>query len=180
MKPYKIPSLNLCKSDFSDLNEGHIISEGTFGKCIAGTYKNIPTAFKVFKETNYKNVHAEADALLKIPNHSGIAMLIGVLTTDMPHILATKLYTFSGKPETYSSLLSKEKDQQIQDLPLFLKLLHSIGEALKHIHSAGMLHNDLKGNNIVVEDTKGVKKCIIIDFGKACSFDQAKGTSCLF
>ena len=175
LKPFKIPSLNLCKEDFSDLHKGHTIGEGTFGKCIAGTYKGIPTAYKIFKTSNYRDVHAEADVLLRIPSHPGIAMLIGVLTTEVPHILATKLCTSSGKPQTYSSLLDKQSRQQIQDLPLFLKFLHSVGAALKHMHSAGVLHNDLKGNNVVVEDMQGEKKCVLIDFGKASTFEQAKG-----
>ena len=74
LKPFKIPSLNLCKEDFSDLHKGHTIGEGTFGKCIAGTYKGIPTAYKIFKTSNYRDVHAEADVLLRIPSHPGIAM----------------------------------------------------------------------------------------------------------
>ena len=56
-----------------------------------------------------------------------------------------------------------------------LQLLLSVAEALYHIFSVGVLRNDVKGNNIVLEDVQGVKRGVIIDFGKACFIENAKG-----
>lgn len=33
----------------------------------------------------------------------------------------------------------------------------------------------MKGNNIVLEDAQGVKRGVIIDFGKVCLIEIAKG-----
>ena len=83
LRPFSIPSLNLCKEDMSDLAQGQLIGEGTFGQCIAGTYKGVPAAFKMFKDLNcLENVHREAKILLKIPSHPGIPMLIGIHTVS--------------------------------------------------------------------------------------------------
>ena len=176
-RQYRIPSLNLCRDDMSDLVEGNLIGEGTFGKCVSGTYKGVPAAFKIFKDEHYyEEVHAEADILLQIPSHPGISMLIGVLTTDVPFILATKLCTSAGKPETYACFLKQQQSQSTQpNLNLALHLLKSTGEALIHIHSIGILHNDLKGNNVVLEDTHGKKKSVLIDFGKAVHINKTTG-----
>ena len=175
-KPFFIPFLNLCKEDMSDLTQGELIGEGTFGYCIAGSYKGVSAAFKVFKDlSDYKEVHTEANILLKIPSHPGIPMLIGVCTTSAPFVLATKLCKTAGKPKTYSGFLRSEQEYSKPNLQLALHLLLSVGEALSHIFSAGILHNDIKGNNVVLEDANGLKRAVLIDFGKACYIADAKG-----
>lgn len=174
-KQYKIPLLNLNKDDISDLTHGCLIGEGTFGKCVAGKYKNVPTAFKIFKSSDYRQVHAEADMLLMIPSHPGVAMLIGVLTMELPYLLATKLCLASGKPQTFSKMLEMQRSSEDQSLSTILHLLYHTGAALHHIHLAGVLHNDLKANNVVVEECSGEKRPVLIDFGKACTIQSAKG-----
>ena len=173
LKAFNIASLNLCEEDISDLSQGQLIGEGTFGKCISGTYKGIPAAFKLYKSHEWlEDVHSEAKILLKIPSHPGIPMLIGVHTTSTPFMLATKLCKSAGKPETYSSFLKKGSN-----LGLALQLLLSVGEAINHLFSVGILHNDIKGNNVVLEEVQGEKRGVLIDFGKACSFKNAAGLS---
>ena len=87
----------------SDIAHGSLIGEGTFGNCVAGTYKGIPVAFKVYKDVrvaSLEDVHAEAKILLKIPSHPGIPLLNGIHTTSFPFVLATKLCKTAGRPET--------------------------------------------------------------------------------
>lgn len=177
LRPFCIPSFNPCDKDMSDITHGSLIGEGTFGHCVAGTYKGIPVAFKVYKDarlTSLEDVHAEAKILLKIPSHPGIPLLIGIHTTSFPFVLAAKLCKTAGRPETYSCFL-KESEHSRQNLRLALQLLLSVAEALHHIFSVGVLHNDVKGNNIVLEDAQGVKRGVIIDFGKACLIENARG-----
>lgn len=141
-----------------------------------GSYKGVSAAFKVFKDfCHYNEVHAEANILLKIPSHPGIPMLIGVYTTSTPFVLATKLCKIAGKPETYSNFLRSQQEDSRPNLQLALYLLLSVGEALSHIFSVGILHNDIKGNNVVLEDANGLKRGVLIDFGKACYVEDAKG-----
>lgn len=175
-RPFCIPSLNLCKEDMSDLTQEQLIGEGTFGYCIAGSYKGVSAAFKVFKDlSHYKEVHAEANILLKIPSHPGIPMLIGVCTTSTPFVLATKLCKTAGKAKTYSGFLRSQQEYSKPNLRLALHLLLSVGEAISHIFSVDILHNDIKGNNIVLEDANGLKRSVLNDFGKACYIADAKG-----
>ena len=53
------------------------------------------------------------------------------------------------------------------DKPSWLTILRTIIEALDHVHKAGVLHNDLKSNNIVLEKREQLWNPVIIDFGKA-------------
>ena len=175
-RPFAIPALNLCKEDMSDLTQGQLIGEGTFGRCIAGTYRGVSAAFNVFKHLHrYEEVHAEASILLHIPSHPGIPMLIGVCTTSTPFVLATKLCKHAGEPDTYMSFLKRQEKHSKPNLGLALYLLLSVGEALAHLSSVGILHNDTQGNNVVLEDAPGVKRAVLIDFGKACYAQNEKG-----
>ena len=39
----------------------------------------------------------------------------------------------------------------------------------------GILHNDVKGNNVVMEDSQDMKRGVLIDFDKACFIENARG-----
>lgn len=59
--------------------------------------------------------------------------------------------------------------------PGWLGVLTKVIEALLHIHSGGVLHNDLKANNIVLEERENWSvNPVILDFGKARSASDAK------
>ena len=53
--------------------------------------------------------------------------------------------------------------------------IYMVGDALQHLHSKEILHNDLKSDNIVLERSKDIGLTpVIIDPGKACFVDQGK------
>ena len=56
-----------------------------------------------------------------------------------------------------------------------LTITFTCWRSISHLFSVGILHSDVKGNNVVVEDTGGVKRGVLIDFGKACSVENATG-----
>ena len=53
--------------------------------------------------------------------------------------------------------------------PECLDIFVEICYALKHVHSRGFLHNDIKANNVVLERRADSDRCtpILIDFGKS-------------
>lgn len=102
---------NICLSELFSLHESILIGEGTFGKCLAGKYKQFPVAIKVFENCqNVKCIHEEANIVLMIPSNPNIAMLIAVQTIKKPYLLITKLCLSNRKPQTYSGYL-EELDQ---------------------------------------------------------------------
>ena len=36
------------------------------------------------------------------------------------------------------------------------EIINKIGSALKHVHKAGFLHNDIKANNVVLDENEGL------------------------
>ena len=51
-------------------------------------------------------------------------------------------------------------------------ILKQTCEILMFIHERGFLHNDLKGNNVVIDGSEN--KHVIIDFGKSCKIVKAR------
>jgi serine/threonine protein kinase len=171
---YKVPSFTIDMRAMSPLHECALIGEGTFGKCLSGKYQNLPVAVKVFKgNQSVKSIHHEASILLQVPGHPNIAMLLGVQTVQYPFLLLSRLCLSDGIPMTYSKYLH-HLERTAAHLKICLHLMYEIAEGLNHIHCHSILHNDLKGNNIVVEGSKEVQHAILIDFGKA-GMPQIKG-----
>ena len=57
-----------------------------------------------------------------------------------------------------------------------IKLLNQAAIALSYIHNSGYLHNDVKGNNILLDATQsGDVQAYLNDFGKACLQTNGKG-----
>ena len=56
-----------------------------------------------------------------------------------------------------------------------LKILMQLAEALDHMHQQGVIHRDLKPDNILYNDIKGIAKIIDLGFGK-CILDEERRT----
>ena len=118
-------------------------------------------------------MHDEANIMLKIPCHPGIPMFIGLFTLDHPYLLVTKFHQYAGKSITYSDFLNYYKKKR--NGTVFYHLLCTLLDAIMHIHESEILHNDIKGNNVLVEKSDDQKQCILIDFGKAFTLKESKG-----
>ena len=55
------------------------------------------------------------------------------------------------------------------------RIIAKAAGALARIYEKGILHNDLKLNNIVLDNRDGVYNPVIIDFGKSVPMSAARG-----
>ena len=110
--------------------------------------------------------------------HPNIAFLYGVCNPNSHQpLIVTSFYTCSGKPQTFSNILPLTPSESAG-------LIHILGGILKgiqHMHRRGILHNDIKGDNVVLTDnlphnTPADQHLwpIIIDFNKASPVHAAK------
>ena len=47
-------------------------------------------------------------------------------------------------------------------------MVYDMVSALKYLHDHDILHNDIKSDNIVIDDRCAALHCVLIDFGKSC------------
>lgn len=67
-------------------------------------------------------------------------------------------------------LMTLWKEKKLTDPVVIVNLLRQILEGIKHIHDAGVIHRDLKPQNILINLT--TMKPYIIDFGLSLLLDE--------
>ena len=102
---------------------------------------------------------------MNILSHPNIPQLLGVQITCKPYALIMEFLGEDMKSSTVHQLLQESSTKSSPLLTSeWVSVCVDIVEAVKHIHSKGYLHCDLKTNNILVLKKRG----FVIDFGKVC------------
>ena len=142
---------------------------GTFGNSYPAHYRDVLVAVKEFKAEKFgrdnmkKEVRHQAKMISHLEDHSGVPLLFGIVTKSEPLHLITKFHGRKDKCVILSNLIERKK----LDKPTWLGIFKDIIKALDHIHSGGILNNDLKGNKVVMEQREQEWNPVITDFGKA-------------
>lgn len=168
------------KLELKELNPGHInylnqesIGSGSYGQCYHARYRGIDVVVKkmIYSDTAEDKLRAkrdlmhEAEVITALGDHERLPMIVGVVTTQEPLCLVTQFHGINGTSGTlYHAAISN-----IITSPECLDIFVEICSALKHVHSKGFLHNDIKANNVVLENRADSDRCtpILIDFGKS-------------
>ena len=77
----------------------------------------------------------------------------------------------TGRPHTLDKVLSRRNPKVL--LPTKTEtvgIADDIVQAVSALHKKGILHNDIKMNNIILEKRMKVWRAVLIDFGEATSF----------
>lgn len=103
-----------------------------------------------------ENFLQEGEILERL-DHPGIVRILGRLRLHQTAYLIEELVVGSSLAERL---------QEGRPLPLeeVLSLLEQMGEALTLIHEAGLVHADVKPENLLITDSG---RCVLIDFGSA-------------
>ena len=102
-----------------------------------------------------EEVWREASAITGIGDHWGIPLLLGVSKDRAPFYLVRHFHALRSE---------SAPEKRIQDVAMCANFLKQTCEILMFIHERGFLHNDLKGDNVVIDGSEN--KPVIIDFGK--------------
>jgi len=167
-----------------------LLGKGGFGAVYAG-YRNtdhFPVAIKVINKnrimsttgTNEHRVPMEV-ALMKITNHiEGVIKLIEYFELPdcfmliMERMMTTKAHSNGRDIKTSSSnvkdLFDFISDNGPLEEDLVKKIFRQIIETVQKIHAAGVIHRDIKDENILIDtQSKNVK---IIDFGSGARLHE--------
>lgn len=97
--------------------------------------------------------------------------MFGICTEAKPYLLVTQFHGIDGKCVTFNQAIRSNVINNIQD---HITVLLKCADALSFIHSKQILHNDIKGDNVVVSKIYDKFFPVLIDFGKAVNVVNAK------
>ncbi|CAK9225404.1 unnamed protein product [Sphagnum troendelagicum] len=151
-KLYKVDGLKLSKWPFvvlanpQDLHKGHLLGAGSFGSVWEVNWLGESYAMKIPK-------HPSTDLLKQ-----EIAAVAGV---HHPHIMGlvfcaedakNSVYVMERMDKSLSDMLTEQSsDSQLSQLIGRVSVMLQIAEGMKHLHSKGLVHRDLKTDNILIK-----------------------------
>lgn len=130
------------------------LGEGTYATVFAVERDGLPTlCVKRFR--NRGGFHyQEAENLLLLGSVPGLPRLVA-LCPEPPAVLMT----YHGECDLFSYFVAAF------DLDEYLHILFQLCNILNNLHEAGFAHNDLKGNNVMLDVIEGLCAVTLIDLG---------------
>lgn len=149
------------------------IGSGTFGNVFLAEYRGMKVAVKEMKgkdgsnkETEHcrQEVLHEANILMNLGDHPNLPLLFGICTKHQPFSIVLQFHGTGNKSLTLHKVLRNKLMNMKRTATVFKEL----AETLHYIHNKGLLHNDLKTNNVIMHcGEQGNFFLVIIDFGKS-------------
>ena len=164
----KIKEANKYKEIQDDYKLEHVLGEGAYGKVMLGEnlYTGKKVAVKIIsKEPLDKRSETRLWREISI---LGMCKHPNLLELEEVYETATKLYIVT-KYVSGGSLFQYLKENNFKVSESFSKkIILDIATALGFLHSFGIIHRDIKLENVLVEIKHNKVKAKIIDFGLSC------------
>ncbi|KAJ4770336.1 Protein kinase [Rhynchospora pubera] len=157
--------------DLSKIQIGKAFAEGAFGKLYRGTYDGQNVAIKLLerqfdldvvteKAQLQEELYLREVSILAKTTHPNIVRFIGACRNRKVRCIITE-YTKGG---SIRQLLAKQPKSKGVSLRLAIRQAIDIARGMAHLHGLGLIHRDLKSDNILVAADMSI---MIADFGVA-------------
>ena len=159
------------------IDKTNVLGEGVFGKCYLSFIGPQNSCIKVVRKNPlYEKSFVNEAHILSYCCNRNVTFLYGIMSTSRGYnCLILCYHSFHEKSCSIHGLLNHK--HVIVTVDQWRRLLVGIAKGLKYLHNhekGPILHNDLKNDNVVVDEINGQVGSIIIDFGKACFEKNAK------
>lgn len=162
---------NIYNIPLDNIDDYHIhkfIGLGRYSSVFEGFKGNEKIIIKTLKPIKQIKINREVMILQKLKNHDYITKLISVV---VDHEFTNYSLIFEYLP--HESLKSLYKKLSFEEIKSYMKM---ILEGLDYAHSKGIMHRDIKPQNIIINRPK--KQLKIIDWGLSEFYIPEKTYSC--
>ncbi|KYQ90241.1 LISK family protein kinase [Tieghemostelium lacteum] len=155
---------------FKELEFEHVIGSGKYGEVSLGKWIGTPVAIKKLLECNEETnpiIERELQILKEI-RHPGIVQFLGV-TRQQNSDGELEIYIiteFMDGGDLFDSLIFGDQPLSWKEK---LRISLDIAQACRYLQARGILHRDLKSQNVLLGSNKRAKLC---DLGLARVFDD--------
>ncbi|KFK35905.1 hypothetical protein AALP_AA4G051600 [Arabis alpina] len=161
-------------ADLSQLFIGNKFASGAHSRIYRGIYKQRAVAVKMVRipthkeetRTKLEQQFKSEVALLSRLFHPNIVQFIAACKKPPVYCIITE-YMSQGNLRMY---LNKKEPYSLS-IETVLRLALDISRGMEYLHSQGVIHRDLKSNNLLLNDEMRVK---VADFGTSCLETQCR------
>ena len=152
------------------------LGKGSFGEVYKENLNGHDVAVKVFSKSfiGQQEARKEARALKRTQVTKITPELLGFGSLDDDPVIITSFHCYQGGVGTIQYLAKKGEAPELNTSDFWLGVFAATNDALATIHSQGIIHNDIKTDNVIIENAKTVK---IIDLGLSRSVCDTKVSS---
>ena len=161
-------------------NNDIVLGQGRFGVCklmsLSLSGESVKVAVKQYSELTPREAVIDEAHLLSCISHKAFPFVFGVVFGELHNMLVLEV---CGMIEGIEHLVTIYKALQMESRYVsetsWLHILMLCCEGFHYLHSTGILHNDIKGDNILIsKGNLGDWQPRIIDFNKACKMESSR------